>query len=123
MHNDYTPLTGRMLNLSSHDAELYEVALRTRTATATTTAGSITVEVSGDGTVHRYMLTDLARRADVDRVVETLIGLIAQARDEAHQAVHADFAEVARQRDNPPDEWDDMSSSRSGSILTSSKDW
>ncbi|MBF6183525.1 hypothetical protein [Nocardia otitidiscaviarum] len=122
MHNDYTPLTGRMLDLSPRDAELYEVALRTRTATATTTAGSITVEVSGDGTVHRWALTDLARRADVDRVVETLIGLIAQARDDAHKAVHADFTEVARRRANPQDEWDD-GSSQPGSILTSSKDW
>lgn len=121
MHNDYTPLTGRMLDLSPEDAELFEVALRTRTATATTSAGSISVEVSGDGTVHRWELTDTARRADPDRLVGAVIDLIAQARTEAHEVVHADFAGVARRRPIPEDDWED--DPRQGRSIIASPNW
>lgn len=73
------------------ELELFRIALRTRVATATSPGGAVSVGVTADGEIHRWQLSDAARRADPDRLVATVIELIGQARAEANGAVYADF--------------------------------
>lgn len=85
------PLISGALGLSPEDAELFEIALGTHIATASASDGSITVQVSADGTVHRWQLSDTARSADSEQLIGTMIELIGQARIEARNTVHSGF--------------------------------
>ncbi|AYF78535.1 hypothetical protein D7D52_37230 [Nocardia yunnanensis] len=85
------PLISGAMNLSAEDAELFEIALRTYISTATASDGSISVQVSADGTVHRWQVTETARRIDADQLVGTVIELIGRARNEARDKVHVGF--------------------------------
>ncbi|AYF78452.1 hypothetical protein D7D52_36665 [Nocardia yunnanensis] len=81
----------RAARLSVEEAELFQIALRTRTATAASADHSVSVDVSADGTVYRWHLSEAGHRARPDQLVATVIELIGKARDEARDAVHADF--------------------------------
>lgn len=85
------PLISGALNLSAEDAELFEIALRTYISTATAPDGSISVQVSADGTIHRWQLTDTGRHIDADQLVGTVIELIGHARNDARNKVHTGF--------------------------------
>lgn len=85
------PLISGALNLSAEDAELFEIALSTHISTATATDGSISVQVSADGTVHRWQLEETAPSVDIHQLVGTLIDLIGSARVEARHRVYSGF--------------------------------
>lgn len=85
------PLAGSPLRLPPEEAELFRIAVKTHTANASALDGSVSVDVSADGTVHRWRLTDTARRVAPDQLVSTVIELIGKARTEAHDTVRTDF--------------------------------
>ncbi|MEV6071836.1 hypothetical protein AB0L82_35305 [Nocardia sp. NPDC052001] len=91
MQNNGDLTNAAALGLSEDDAELFHIALGTYIATSTTPDGSVSVDVSSDGTIHRWHLNDSARRAVPEELVSTVIDLISQARVQARAAVRAGF--------------------------------
>ncbi|MVU76094.1 hypothetical protein GPX89_02405 [Nocardia sp. ET3-3] len=81
----------RAAQLSVDEAELFQIALRTRIANATSTDHSVSIDVSADGTIYRWHLGEAGHRIPPDQLVATVIELIGKARNEARDAVHADF--------------------------------
>ncbi|MFJ4657616.1 hypothetical protein ACIP5Y_40675 [Nocardia sp. NPDC088792] len=91
MGDTVNPPIGAVPGLSDDDAELFQIALGTYIATATAPDGSISVDVSSDGTIHRWQITDRARGTDPAQLVATVIDLIGQAGTCARAEVRAGF--------------------------------
>ncbi|MCX4092090.1 hypothetical protein [Nocardia sp. alder85J] len=85
------PLLSGVQTLSPEDADLFEIAWQTHISTATSADGAITVQVSADGTIHRWELNESFRSAVPEQLIATVIELIGQARVAAGNAVHSEF--------------------------------
>ncbi|MFC3434544.1 YbaB/EbfC family nucleoid-associated protein [Nocardia seriolae] len=76
---------------SGKELDVVQAMLVQKVAVAASPDGSVSVRVGADGTVHRWSVSDRARRADPQQVVATVIELIGEARSAAYEAVRADL--------------------------------
>ncbi|WP_405490847.1 hypothetical protein [Nocardia sp. NBC_00511] len=79
--------TGVALDRFADEAEHLQLAITTRTVTTATPDGTISVEVSADGHVHRWQVPGTID-TDASTLVATVIGLIEEARTAAQHSLH-----------------------------------
>ncbi|MVU81621.1 hypothetical protein GPX89_30825 [Nocardia sp. ET3-3] len=91
---DYIPARQRSaLEAVADDTEALQEALRTRTVTATSSDGVITVAVSADGTVHDWRVAGADTRTN--ELVAGILELIRQAHTTALQAIRTELDAIA----------------------------
>ncbi|WP_194852789.1 YbaB/EbfC family nucleoid-associated protein [Nocardia sp. SYP-A9097] len=85
--------TRSLLDTIAEDTERLQTAITSRTTTATSADGWITVEVSADGTVHNCRIANADEHTN--QLVAELLELIGQARTTAQQTIRAELEAVA----------------------------
>ncbi|AYF78214.1 YbaB/EbfC family DNA-binding protein [Nocardia yunnanensis] len=87
---DHIPARHRsVLDAVAEDTERLQEAIRTRTVTATSADGRITVAVSADGTVHDWRITGADDHTT--RLVASLLELIGQAQGTAQKSIRIEL--------------------------------
>ncbi|MVU81599.1 hypothetical protein GPX89_30710 [Nocardia sp. ET3-3] len=91
---DQTPARHRsLLDAVADETERVHAAIGTRTVTATSADGGISVAVSADGTVHDWRIA--GADAHTNRLVASLVGLIGQAHTAAQQAIRTELDAIS----------------------------
>ncbi|MFI1917828.1 YbaB/EbfC family nucleoid-associated protein [Nocardia sp. NPDC020380] len=91
------PRTRSLLDSVADDTERLQAAIATRTVAASSADGRVTVEVSADGKVHNWRITDADEHTN--RIVANVLQLIGQAHTAAKQAIRTELDAIADRED------------------------
>lgn len=91
------PHTRSLLDSVADDTERLQAAIATRTVAASSADGSVTVEVSADGTVHNWRIVGADEHTN--RIVANVLDLIGQAHTAAKHAIRAELDAIADRED------------------------
>ncbi|MET9490199.1 hypothetical protein [Nocardia sp. NPDC006630] len=86
-----------VLDAVAEDTERLQAAIRTRTTTATSADGWITVAVSADGAVHDWRIAGADDHTN--RLVTNLLELIGQAHTTAQQSIRTELDAIAEREE------------------------